>query len=43
VIEQAVYARSEMTERLRGKNAFMTRILEQPKMWVFGSEHDLAA
>ena len=42
-INPTVYARSEMAKRLRGKNAFVTRVLEQPKMWVIGSEHDLPA
>jgi hypothetical protein len=25
----------------RTENAFVTRVLEQPKLWVIGSEHDL--
>jgi hypothetical protein len=25
----------------RQENAFVTRVLEQPKLWVIGSEHDL--
>jgi predicted nucleotidyltransferase len=40
-INPTVYAPAEMIRRRRGKNAFMTRILEQPKMWVIGSEHHL--
>ena len=41
-INPTVYAAAEMAKRQRGKNAFMTRILEQPKVWVIGSERDLA-
>lgn len=42
-INPTVYAAAELAKRVKGKNAFMTRILEQPKLWVLGSEHDLAA
>jgi predicted nucleotidyltransferase len=42
-VNPTVYAGAEMAKRQRGKNAFMTRILEQPKVWVIGSDRDLAA
>jgi predicted nucleotidyltransferase len=42
-INPTVYAAAELAKRQSGKNAFMTRILEQPKVWVIGSERDLAA
>ena len=42
-INPTVYGRSEVAKRVRAKNAFMTRVLAQPKVWVIGSEHDLAA
>jgi len=42
-INPTVYTSTEFSRRVKGKNAFVTRILEQPKIWVIGSEHDLAA
>lgn len=42
-INPTVYARAEFSKRLIDKNAFVMRIVEQPKVWVIGSEHDLAA
>jgi predicted nucleotidyltransferase len=42
-INPTVYARAEVAKRLKTKNAFMTGILAQPKVWVMGSEHDFAA
>ena len=31
----------EFSKRARTENAFVTRVLEQPKLWVIGSENDL--
>lgn len=42
-VNPTVYTSAEFSRRVRGKNAFVTRILEQPKVWVIGSEHDIAA
>lgn len=42
-INPTVYTTSEFSKRVRGKNAFVTRILAQPKVWLIGSEHDVAA
>jgi predicted nucleotidyltransferase len=42
-INPTVYARADVVKRVKSKNAFMTRILAQPKLWVMGSEHDVAA
>lgn len=42
-INPTVYTSAEFSRRVRAKNAFLTRILEQPKVWVIGSEHDVAA
>ena len=42
-INPTVYARPEMAKRVRAKNAFVTRILDQPKVWIIGSDDDLAA
>ena len=36
-----VYTAAEFSKRARSENAFVTRVLEQPKIWVIGSEDDL--
>jgi predicted nucleotidyltransferase len=40
-INPTVYTAAEFSKRARTENAFVTRVLEQPKLWVIGSEHDL--
>ena len=40
-INPTVYTSAEFSERARTENAFVTRVLEQPKLWVIGSEDDL--
>jgi predicted nucleotidyltransferase len=40
-VNPTVYSVAEYSKRLREGNAFLTRIGEQPKVWVIGSEHDL--
>jgi predicted nucleotidyltransferase len=40
-VNPTVYTVAEFTKRSRGENAFVTRVLQQPKVWVIGSEHDL--
>lgn len=42
-INPTVYTRSEWSRRLNEKNAFLGRILAQPKVWVIGSDHELAS
>lgn len=42
-INPTVYTSAEFSRRVRAKNAFVTRVLGQPKVWVIGSEHDVAA
>ncbi len=42
-VNPTVYTSAEFSKRVKSKNAFVTRILEQPKVWVIGSERDLAA
>jgi hypothetical protein len=36
-----VYTTAEFSKRARMENAFVTRVLEQPKLWVIGAEDDL--
>lgn len=42
-VNPTVYSRQELNKRVRTDNAFIKRVLAQPKLWVIGEEHDLAA
>jgi len=42
-VNPTIYTRLELNKRIRAGNAFVLRVLEQPKVWVIGTEHDLAA
>lgn len=42
-VNPTVYARKDLTARLRQGNAFTKRILAQPKLWVIGGVPDLPA
>ena len=41
-VNPTVYTVAEFGKRARTENAFVTRVLEQPKLWVIGSEDDLS-
>ena len=40
-VNPTVYTSAEFSNRAPTENAFVTRLLEQPKLWVIGSENDL--
>jgi predicted nucleotidyltransferase len=42
-VNPTVYSRAELVRRIAEDNAFVTRVLAQPKWWLIGDEHDLAA
>ena len=42
-VNPTVYSRKELARRLKSDNAFVKRVLEQPKIWIIGAESDLAA
>lgn len=42
-INPTLYSRAELHKRLAAGNAFVERVLAQPKLWVIGGEDDLAA
>ena len=42
-VNPTVYSRQELNKRVRADNAFIKRVLAQPKLWVIGEEHDLTA
>ena len=41
-VNPTVYTAAEFSKRARTENAFVTRVLEGPKVWVIGSDHDLS-
>lgn len=42
-VNPTVLSREDLAARLKGGSAFARRVLEQPKIWVIGSEHDIFA
>jgi len=40
-INTIIYSKQELAKGLSEKNAFLTRLLEQPRIWVVGNESDL--
>ena len=42
-LNPTVYTVAEFSRRTREESAFVTRVLEQPKVWIIGSEPDLPA
>lgn len=40
-VNPTVYTAAEFAKRTRSENAFVTRVLEQPKIWIIGGEDDL--
>ncbi len=42
-VNPTVYSRRELAKRRKQGNAFVTRVIAQPKIWLIGTEDDLAA
>jgi predicted nucleotidyltransferase len=42
-VNPTLYSRAELARRIKQGNAFVTRVLEQPKLWLMGNEGDLSA
>jgi predicted nucleotidyltransferase len=42
-VNPTVYTRAQLAKKLKQDNAFVTRVLEQPKIWLIGSEDALHA
>jgi hypothetical protein len=40
-INPQIYTQREFAKRVKDQNSFITRLLAQPKLWIYGSEHDL--
>lgn len=42
-VAPTIYSPEELARRVKRDSAFVTRVLEQPKLWLIGGESDLAA
>lgn len=42
-VNPTVYSPQELTRRMKQGNAFIARVLAQPKIWLIGGERDLVA
>jgi predicted nucleotidyltransferase len=42
-VNPTIYTPSEFKKRVKARNAFVTKVLGLPKLWIIGSENDLAA
>ena len=42
-INPTLYSTHELAKRLHSRNSFLTRVLAQPKIWLIGTEDDIAA
>ena len=42
-VAPTIYSPKELSKRVKQDNAFVTRVLAQPKLWLIGDESDLAA
>lgn len=40
-INPSIYTVGQIKQKLKQKNAFLTRVMEQPKLWVKGDEDDI--
>ncbi len=40
-IQPTLYSKEELAHRLESDNAFIKRVLKQPKIWIIGEESDL--
>ena len=41
-VNPTILTRQEFAKRVKNKNAFLTRVLAQPKVWLIGGEHELS-
>jgi hypothetical protein len=41
-VNPTVYSRATLRQRIAKGNAFVKRVLAQPRTWIIGSEHDIA-
>lgn len=41
-VNPTVYSHQEIGRRIQERNAFVTRVLQQPRIWLIGNDNDLA-
>ena len=41
-VNPTVYTTKEISKRIKQGNAFIKRVMAQPKLWLIGHENDLA-
>jgi predicted nucleotidyltransferase len=42
-VNPTIYSSEEFRNRRKARNAFLTKVLQRPKLWIMGSDDDLAA
>jgi hypothetical protein len=42
-VNPTIYTSAELARRIGQDNPFVTKVLQQPKLWLIGGESDLAA
>ncbi len=42
-VNPTVYSTAEFSKRIKTRNAFVSKVTDQPRVWVIGSDDDLAA
>jgi predicted nucleotidyltransferase len=42
-VNPTIYSGADWSKRIKEGNAFVTRVLQQPKLWIIGGERDLPA
>lgn len=42
VVNPTILTRREFSKRVKAQESFLSRVLEQPKVWIVGGENDLA-
>lgn len=40
-VNPTLYTRVDLRKRIEARNSFVLRVLEQPRIWLIGDEHDL--
>lgn len=42
-VRPTIYTSAELVRRIRERNPFVTKVLEQPRIWIIGNDDDLPA
>lgn len=40
-VNPSIYTKEQIQDKLKQKNAFLTKVMEQPKLWVKGDDNDI--